>query len=184
MTRMSHRILAAATALTVLSTGASALAAEAAPIAEAPVSTIAVQLDGQALTFTDAVPQVKEERTFLPFRAVFEAMGAEVSYDAETNQVSATRDGTTVTMTLGSTEAAVTTGDVTTTLTMDVAPYAAENRTYVPVRFAAQAFGCAVGWDQDDSTVILVDTQKLLQDARPTAPLLIWTSTWPTTSSS
>ena len=166
MTRMSHRILAAATALTVLSTGASALAAEAAPIAEAPVSTIAVQLDGQALTFTDAVPQVKEERTFLPFRAVFEAMGAEVSYDAETNQVSATRDGTTVTMTLGSTEAAVTTGDVTTTLTMDVAPYAAENRTYVPVRFAAQAFGCAVGWDQDDSTVILVDTQKLLQDAK------------------
>ena len=166
MTRMSHRILATATALTVLSTGASALAAEAAPIAEAPVSTIAVQLNGQALNFTDAVPQVKEERTFLPFRAVFEAMGAEVSYNAETNQVSATRDGTTVTMTLGSTEAAVTTGDVTTTLAMDVAPYAAENRTYVPVRFAAQAFGCAVGWDQDDSTVILVDTQKLLEGAK------------------
>lgn len=166
MTRMSHRILATATALTVLSTGASALAAEAAPIAEAPVSTIAVQLNGQALTFTDAVPQVKEERTFLPFRAVFEAMGAEVSYNAETNQVSAARDGTTVTMTLGSTEATVTTGDVTTTLAMDVAPYAAENRTYVPVRFAAQAFGCAVGWDQDDSTVILVDTQKLLESVK------------------
>ena len=169
MTRMSHRILATATALTVLSTGASAFAAEPAettPVAEAAASTIAVQLDGQELTFTDAVPQVQDERTFLPFRAVFEAMGAEVSYNAETNQVSAVRDGTTVTMTLGSTEATVTTGDVTTTLAMDVAPYAAENRTYVPVRFAAQAFGCAVGWDQDDSTVILVDTQKLLEDAK------------------
>lgn len=166
MTRMSHRVLAAATALTVLSTGASALAAEAVPISEAPASAIAVQLDGKDLTFTDAVPQVKDERTFLPFRAVFEAMGAEVSYDAAANQVSATRDGTTVTMTLDSTEATVTTGGVTTTLAMDVAPYAAENRTYVPVRFAAQAFGCAVGWDQDDSTVILVDTQKLLEDAK------------------
>ena len=168
MTRFSHRVLATATALTVLSTGASAFAAESAEITAAPEaaeSAIAVQLDGKDLTFTDAVPQVKDERTFLPFRAVFEAMGAEVSYDAATNQVSATRDGTTVTMTLDSTEATVTTGDVTTTLAMDVAPYAAENRTYVPVRFAAQAFGCAVGWDQDDSTVILVDTQKLLEVA-------------------
>lgn len=166
MTRMSHRILAATAALTVLSAGASALAAEAAPIAEVPVSTIAVQLDGRELTFTDALPQVKEERTFLPFRAVFEAMGAEVDYDPGTNQVSATRDGTTVVMTLGSTQAVVTTGSVSVPLDMDVAPYAAENRTYVPVRFAAQAFGCAVGWDQDDSTVLLVDTRKLLDAAR------------------
>ena len=169
MTRFSHRVLATATALTVLSTGASAFAAESAETTAAPEaaeSAIAVQLDGKDLTFTDAIPQVKDERTFLPFRAVFEAMGAEVSYDAATNQVSATRDGTTVTMTLDSTEATVTTGDVTTTLAMDVAPYAAQNRTYVPVRFAAQAFGCAVGWDQDDSTVILVDTQKLLEDAK------------------
>ena len=172
MIRLSHRILAAATALTVLSAGAPALAAEAAEPAaqpEAAVTTaapaaISVQLDGENLTFTDAAPQVQEERTFLPFRAVFEAMGAVVDYDAETNQVSATRDDTTVVMTLGSTEATVTTGDTTATLAMDVAPYAAENRTYVPVRFAAQAFGCAVGWDQDDSTVILVDTQKLLDE--------------------
>ena len=168
MTRFSHRVLATATALTVLSTGASAFAAEAADSAapEAAASAIAVQLDGQALSFTDAVPQVQDERTFLPFRAVFEAMGAEVSYDAAANQVSATRGGTTVTMTLGSTEATVTTDGVSTTLAMDVAPYASENRTYVPVRFAAQAFGCAVGWDQDDSTVILVDTQQLLETAK------------------
>ena len=38
-------------------------------------------------------------------------------------------------------------------------------RTYVPVRFAAQAFDCAVGWDQDTSTAIIVDTEKLLETA-------------------
>ena len=168
MIRFPRRALAAATALTLLSTGASAFAAEAAPATEAApaAGTIAVQLNGQDLAFTDAAPQARDGRTFLPFRAVFEAMGAEVSYDAAANQVSATRDGTTVTMTLGATEASVTAGGVTTPLTMDVAPYAADNRTYVPVRFAAQAFGCAVGWDQDDSTVILVDTAKLLEEAK------------------
>ena len=49
-------------------------------ISPAP-SGIAVQLNGEALTFTDAVPVAQDGRTFLPFRAVFEAMGAEaVSY--------------------------------------------------------------------------------------------------------
>lgn len=63
-------VLAVAGALSLgLSAGASA----------AP-DGIAVQLDGKALSFTDAVPQAREGRTFLPFRAVFEAMGAEVSY--------------------------------------------------------------------------------------------------------
>ena len=53
MIRTFRRVLAAAAALTALSAGASALAAEAAPIAEAPASAIAVQLDGETLTFTD-----------------------------------------------------------------------------------------------------------------------------------
>lgn len=34
--------------------------------AMAAESGIKVQLDGQDLTFTDAVPQVKDQRTFLP----------------------------------------------------------------------------------------------------------------------
>ena len=64
---MKKRILLAAAAL-ALSLSLPALAAEE--------PAIQVQLDGQNLTFTDAVPQVKDQRTFLPFRAVFEAMGA------------------------------------------------------------------------------------------------------------
>ena len=73
--------------------------------------------------------------------------------------VTAVRDGTTVTMTLGSTEASVSMDGITTPVVMDVAPYAHDNRTYVPVRFAAQAFG-----DADDRTVILIDTEKLVED--------------------
>ena len=68
-------------------------------------SGITVQLDGQALTFTDAVPQVVDQRTFLPFRAVFEAMGAEVSNADST--ITAVRGDTTLTMKLGETAATV-----------------------------------------------------------------------------
>lgn len=128
-------------------------------------SGITVQLDGQALTFTDAVPQVRDWRTFLPFRAVFEAMGAQVSYEGSV--ITATRGDKTLTMTLNETAATVTQDGKTTAITMDVAPYvdSATWRTYVPVRFAAQAFDCVVGWDQANSTAIIVDTDKLLDTA-------------------
>lgn len=126
---------------------------------------ITVQLDGQNLTFTDAVPQVKDQRTFLPFRAVFEAMGAQVDYEGSV--ITAVRGDKSLTMTLGQTTAAVTESGVTTPIAMDVAPYVdpATWRTYVPVRFAAQAFGCVVGWDQEAQTAIVIDTDKLVNAA-------------------
>ena len=129
---------------TSLGTGTSALAAESVP-ASAPSTGISVQLDGRNLSFPDAAPEARDGRTFLPVRTVFEAMGAEVSYSPAAQTITAVRDGTTVTMALGGTTATVERSGVTTHIPMDAAPYAHDNRTYVPVRFAAQAFGCAVG---------------------------------------
>lgn len=128
-------------------------------------NTIAVQLNGENLTFTDAVPQVKEQRTFLPFRAVFEAMGAEVSNEG--NVITAKQGDKTLTMTIGETAATVTQLGVETPITMDVAPYVDPStwRTYVPVRFAAQAFGYTVGWDQESYTAILIDPVKVMEEA-------------------
>ena len=93
-----------------------------------------------------------------------EAMGAEVSYSPAAQTITAVRDGTTVTMALGGTTATVERSGVTTHIPMDAAPYAHDNRTYVPVRFAAQAFGCAVGWDAGARTVILIDMEKLVEE--------------------
>ena len=105
--------LGAALVLTAALTG-SAMAAEA-------PAGISVQLDGKNLTFTDAVPQARDNRTFLPFRAVFEAMGAVVTNDG--NVITATRDGKTLTMTVGSTAATVEENGTNTAITMDVATY-------------------------------------------------------------
>lgn len=130
---------------------------QAAALAADPVS---VQINGEDIQFTYAAPQIVEGRTFLPVRAVFEQMGAEVSYD--NGVVTATRDGRTVTMTIGSTEASVTENGSTAPLAMDVAPFIdpALGSTYVPVRFAAEALGAGVGWDADSRTVLILDAEK------------------------
>ena len=166
MHTLPKRALAVACAAALLGTGTSALAAESVP-ASAPSTGISVQLDGRNLSFPDAAPEARDGRTFLPVRTVFEAMGAEVSYSPAAQTITAVRDGTTVTMALGGTAATVERSGVTTHIPMDAAPYAHDNRTYVPVRFAAQAFGCAVGWDAGDRTVILIDMEKLVEDTPP-----------------
>ncbi len=163
MKRFKHcgMLLASLLALTALLTGA-AMAAES-PNGACPV--ISVQLNGEMVPFTDVVPEVVDQRTFLPFRAVLEAMGAEVDYDAATSTVTAQRDGVSLAMTLGEKQARITENGAVRTLEMDVAAYAKNNRTYVPVRFAAEAFGCSVGWDQYQQTVVIVDVDSLFGDA-------------------
>ena len=43
---------------------------------------LAVQLNGQAVKFADAQPEKANNRTMVPFRAIAEALGAEVDYNA------------------------------------------------------------------------------------------------------
>lgn len=163
--KLWKRFGAALLALTVLASMLTGTALAEEPGAEN--GGIAVQLDGKELTFTDAAPEITSDRTFLPFRAVLEAMGAEVDYDAETSTVSARKDGVKLSMIPGQTALTVTEGDETRTVEMDVAPYikASNNRTYIPIRYAAEALGYSVGWDPYERTVILVDVDALFGDA-------------------
>lgn len=105
-------------------------------------SRITIYVDGLLLQM-DTQPQVKNERTMAPIRALAEALGAEVEWDPETWEVTMTRAGSTVSMTPGQATAWVDGEPVE----MDVAPYADQNRTYFPVRYAAQFFGQTVTWD-------------------------------------
>ena len=126
---------------------------------------VSVQLDGELLSFADAAPEIVNGRTFLPYRAVFTALGAEVSYEADSRTAVAVRDGVTVRVPIGSTRVTVTEGGETAELEMDVASYVKDGATYVPVRFMAQAMGCLVGWDGETRTVILIDAVKLAEEA-------------------
>ena len=117
------------------------------------------------MAFTDAAPELSGGRTFVPLRAVMEAMNAQVDYDGDTGTVAITRGDVGLSMVLGQNTVSVTEDGQSRTVEMDVTPYVKDGRTYVPVRFVAEAWGCGVGWDADTSTVIIVDVDTLLGDA-------------------
>ncbi|MBT9173790.1 MAG: hypothetical protein DDT21_02196 [Syntrophomonadaceae bacterium] len=56
---------------------------------------VTVTLDGRALAM-DVPPVVRDGRTLLPMRAIFEALGAAVEWDAATRSVTARSQGRTV----------------------------------------------------------------------------------------
>ena len=83
---------------------------------------------------------IQNDRTFVPFRALAEAFGAEVAYDEATQAVTAKLNGVEVVMTIGSATYTVNGAEKTA----DVAPFINGSRTMVPVRFVAEAFGIKV----------------------------------------
>lgn len=109
---------------------------------------IRVAIDEEYIDF-DVPPQMINSRTMVPLRAIFEALGAEVFWDGDTRTVTATKDEVIVVATIGNTTMYVD----DEVKTMDIAPMIIENRTLVPVRFVAEAFGCEVEWDGDNRIV-------------------------------
>lgn len=131
------------------------------PVTAAEEKKIAVQLNGKPLCLTDSAPMLVEGRVFVPFRAVFEGLEAEVSYDAEKNQITASRGDRRVIMTIGNPSIKLHLNGVEALVNTDAPSFIQNGRTYVPVRFAAQALDCKVGWDQTRQVVIILDMGKI-----------------------
>lgn len=88
----------------------------------------------------DAAPYVANDRTYVPIRALAESFSANVDWDNDARTVTVTRGDVKVVMTVGETTYTVN-GEKAT---MDVAPEIIGDRTYVPVRFVAEALGFTV----------------------------------------
>jgi hypothetical protein len=88
----------------------------------------------------------------VPMRAIFEALGAELQWDGAANTITATKDATTIILTLGKQTATV--GGKSVSL---AAPAKLMNeRTFVPLRFVAEALGCEVNWDAATKLISIV----------------------------
>lgn len=94
---------------------------------------------------------IVNDRTLVPLRAVFEAIGAEVEWDEPTRTVTSYREGNTVTLTIGE-KILYKNGQA---IPLDVASQIINDRTVVPVRAVAEAYGVNVDWDGETYTVIL-----------------------------
>ena len=125
---------------------------------------LSVQLNGAYVHFADAQPEKVNGRVMVPFRAIAEVLGAEVDYNA--GAITAKKNGETLSFALGGKQLTVTdsAGKTVKTVQLDTAPYKKGGRTYVPVRFFAEAFGLTVQWDQDMQTAVLYDRAALVSD--------------------
>jgi murein DD-endopeptidase MepM/ murein hydrolase activator NlpD len=103
----------------------------------------------------DAPAYVQDGRTLVPMRAIFEALGASVQWDEATETVEAHRGVTTVRLTVGSNTARCITDSVSSEVVLDTAPAIAEDRVFVPLRFAAEILGANVAWEEETRTVML-----------------------------
>ncbi len=117
---------------------------------------IAVMWNGQFIQFTDAAPKAVDGRTMIPVRSVMEQSGAAVDYGDGVVTLTL-EDGRSVRFTIGEKQAVMTENGLEKTIEMDVASFAEDGRTYVPVRFFAEALGLSVSWDQSFQTAVILD---------------------------
>ena len=111
---------------------------------------ISVFYDNEKVLF-DQLPVIEEGRTLVPLRAIFEKIGAEVSWDGETSTITAKKEDTEIKLILNS-KTAYKNGEE---ITLDVPAKSINGRTMVPVRFIADCFSVDVTWKPEYQRVVL-----------------------------
>ena len=124
---------------------------------------ITINIDGNyVLPFPDQKPVVKNERVLIPIRALMETLEKTVDWDADNERTTISDETTTVHLKNGSAvmEKTVTNpidGTVKTEeITLDTPPEIIGGRTCLPVRAVVEAFGAAVIWEEETSTVLII----------------------------
>lgn len=119
------------------------------PVAQA--QNIRVFVDGSQVFFSDQQPFEGSGRVYVPARAPMEAIGVTVSWDDAYQ---------TMTLVNGNNQAVFTVSESFYYVNgvahaMDVCPMLVNNRVVLPIRYASEAFGASVSWDEPGQSVII-----------------------------
>lgn len=133
-------------------------------------NNIKVSLNGEYISF-DQPPIMQDERVLVPIRAVFEAMGADVSWDGKSEIIGIIKNDIKIFMKIGENEIvkfvvadfeeykkqlkALDKETQIKSITSDVAPQIINDRTLVPVRVISEAIGASVVWNESANTVVI-----------------------------
>lgn len=129
-------------------------APSASPVA---ASKITLKIDDTAMVVNDTtttldVPaQIINDRTMVPLRAIFEALGANVDWDGATRTITGKKGDITVVMVVDATVMKVNDKEVT----LDTPAQIVSDRTLVPARAISEALGAKVDWDGATRTVTI-----------------------------
>gem|GEM_PF-5261011 len=111
---------------------------------------IRVFIDGERLKFY-VLPTITNDRTLVPFRAIFEALDMAIEWDSDTRTAIGESEEVRIELPIDSATAYVN-GEA---VTLDVPAMLHNERTMVPLRFIAEATGADVEWDEDTQTVLI-----------------------------
>jgi len=122
---------------------------------QAPALTkVAVYLNNMKQSYTPSA-YMKNGTTLVPMKAIFEALGATVSYDSATKKVTATKDSKKIVIGVGNKTAYVDANGTTSTIALSHPAEIYQGTTMVPLRFVSQALGADVTFDEAALTVYI-----------------------------
>ncbi|MDP4181098.1 MAG: N-acetylmuramoyl-L-alanine amidase family protein [Bacillota bacterium] len=104
---------------------------------------------------SDIPPIIIDNRTLVPARAVFEKLGAQVTWDAKLGEVGVNLSDYKVLLKINNKSSTVNKKNVE----MDVPAKIINNRTMIPVRFVSEQLNLKVGWNPADN-LVTVDSGK------------------------
>jgi len=115
-----------------------------------------VVLNGNKLAF-NVPPIVESGRTLVPLRTIFESLGATVTWDEDSQTVTAIKGTNTIKLQIGSYTATINGKPMELSVPGEVV----NGRTLVPLRFVSEAMGCKVDWVEATQTVVITDNSSI-----------------------
>lgn len=116
--------------------------------ASAGSDSIKLEVNKQEVIF-DVEPLIVENRSLVPIRPVFEALGLEVSWDEKSRTVSGSNGDNLIKLQIDKEMASVNGKDIK----LELPSVIIKGRAMAPVRFIGQAVGADVNWDPVTKTV-------------------------------
>ncbi len=120
---------------------------------------IAVQLNGQPLA-TSVSPLQVGGRTLVPMRDIFEALGAQLTWNPVAQTITAQKDLTRIQLAINNPNALVNGRNVR----LEQPATLVNGRTFVPLRFVAEATGAQVDWNGPMQLVSIRSTTAIAQN--------------------
>lgn len=109
---------------------------------------------------TDTFPEIRNNRTMVPVRLISESLGVTVGWNGEDQSISLKKGNREIGMQIGNKIMKVSDNGDIKEFVLDSPPVInKDNRTLVPVRAIAEAFGIEVQWDGKTSTVFINYTE-------------------------
>ncbi|WP_169823133.1 SpoIID/LytB domain-containing protein [Anaerobacillus alkalilacustris] len=109
-------------------------------------------VNGKSIQLLEA-PFIRNDRTLVPLRFVSEQLGADVSWDSSTLDITITTSNKKLILRGGSRTVSVNARNTT----IDVAPEIIRGTTFVPLRFVSEQIGAQVKWHENTRSIVITN---------------------------